>query len=63
MTIDEAQLRLGNMLDFNEGEIGKEDCDAMRLGIEALQLILEMRAKIPREAQFKLPSEAKEPQK
>lgn len=39
MTLGEAQLRLENRLDTNEGEIGKQDCDAIKLGIEALKRI------------------------
>ncbi len=39
MTIDEAILRQENMIDQNEGEIGKEDIQAMKLGTEALKAI------------------------
>ncbi|MBA7565544.1 hypothetical protein ES708_07229 [subsurface metagenome] len=42
MTLDEATLRQENMIDQNEGEIGKEDIQAMKLGTEALKRVKEI---------------------
>ncbi|GAI61018.1 unnamed protein product [marine sediment metagenome] len=60
MTLDEAILRQENMIDQNEGEIGKEDIQAMKLGTEALKRIRHDREAMQAEHVLLLPGETEE---
>ncbi|GAJ13537.1 unnamed protein product [marine sediment metagenome] len=60
MTLDEAILRQENMIDQNEGEIGREDIQAMKLGTEAMKRIKDYRQRSSVRMTPLLPGETEE---
>jgi len=60
MTLEEAILTLENMVDSDEGDFGKENREAMQLGIEALKRIQHHRETGTLSTAIQLPGETKE---